>query len=354
MDGVDAALVDMDTHRCLAGITRPYGAEARQFLNDVLNGQSLGLGTLSQLSTVLGREFALSVQQLLDTAECSAQDVIAIGSHGQTLCHDASAAIPYTVQLGCPHTIAEMTGIPVVADFRTRDLVLGGQGAPFAPLIHQVLFQHREAPMAVINIGGIANITFLDDSTSAKGYDVGPGNCLMDAFIQMTLNQPYDDEGAWASRGVVIEPLLAALLSDPFFQLRAPKSIGKEYFSIEWLLSHVQSTHRPEDIQATLLELTARTLVREVERHAIRPISVVLCGGGVHNRALHRAFQHHMGETPVLSSAHFGLDPDYIEALLFAWLADKALQGTALDLQTLTGARKPSVLGVIYLIKDPV
>lgn len=348
MDGVDAALVDVDSHRCIAGITRPYRDEAKQFLEKVMSSDKIGLATLSQLNTVLGREFAAAVLALLETANYSAKDVVAIGSHGQTICHDATALIPYTVQLACPHTIAELTGIPVVADFRTRDLVIGGQGAPFAPLYHQVIFAQQQWPMAVVNIGGIANVTFLDKADVIRGYDTGPGNCLMDTWIQTHRHQSYDANGAWASSGRVIERLLQDCLSDSYFQQKPPKSLGKEYFSHVWLTSKLQKGDAPEDVQATLLALTAVTICDAIYQQTVQPLSVILCGGGVHNQALFQAIQQQMMTCPVLSSAQLGIDPDYIEAMLFAWFAQKTMQGEALGLMSLTGARKPVILGAIY------
>ncbi len=348
MDGVDAALVDLSNNQCIAGITRPYGVEARRFLDDVLQANSVGLGTLHQLNTVLGREFGLAVFELLKQANCPAHDVVAIGSHGQTICHDATAMIPYTVQLACPHTIAEMTNICVVADFRTRDLVVGGQGAPFAPMYHQVLFAHQKTPLALVNIGGIANVTFLQESQSPRGYDVGPGNCLMDAWIQLTLNQPYDADGAWARTGHVIPSLLNELLSDPFFRQKPPKSIGKEYFSRHWLESKLQKNDAPEDIQATLLELTAMTICDAIDQSGVPITNIVICGGGVHNTSLIHALKRHSKDAQVVSSAELGVDPNFIEAMMFAWFAEKTIHKVPLDLSALTGSNKPVILGAVY------
>jgi anhydro-N-acetylmuramic acid kinase len=348
MDGVDVALVDLDTNQCVAGMTRPYSEKARCFLEEVLRAESVGLGVLSQLSSVLGREFGQAVLELLVQAHCAAKDVVAVGSHGQTICHDAMAEIPYTVQLGCPHTIAEMTGIRVVADFRTRDIVVGGQGAPFAPLYHQALFGHHTLPLAIVNIGGIANVTFLEQSQPPRGYDTGPGNCLMDAWIRQIRDQQYDADGAWASSGHVIQPLLTEMLSDPYFQQKPPKSLGKEYFSRAWLNSKLHETYAPVDVQATLLELTAITIAQAVSQHAVKPSHVVLCGGGVHNRTLHHAIQRHLSDSQVVSSAHLGVDPDFIEAMMFAWLAEKTIHNVPVDLAALTGANKPVILGAVY------
>lgn len=348
MDGVDAALVDLERNRCVAGLTRPYSEKAKCFLEDVLRAESIGLETLNQLSSVLGREFGQAALDVLGKAHYSAKDVVAIGSHGQTICHDATAVIPYTVQLGCPHTIADMTGIRVVADFRTRDIVVGGQGAPFAPLYHQVLFGDLAPSLAVVNIGGIANVTFLEQSRPPCGYDTGPGNALMDAWIRQTQGRLYDFDGAWANSGQVIQSVLTEMLAAPYFQQKPPKSLGKEYFSRTWLMSKISGIHAPEDIQATLLELTAMTIAQAVSQHTDKPLQVVLCGGGVHNRALHCAIQRHLIGFQVVSSAHFGVNPDFIEAMMFAWLAEKTTHQIPLDLSTLTGARKPVILGALY------
>lgn len=348
MDGVDVVLVDVATHQCVAGLTRPYTNNARVFLDEVLRAESVALGTLTQLSGVLGREFGQAAIELLAQAQVEAKDIVAIGSHGQTICHDAAAHIPYTVQLGCPHTIAEMTGIRVVADFRTRDMVVGGQGAPFAPLYHQALFGHHTLPLTVVNIGGIANVTFLEPSQPPRGYDTGPGNCLMDVWIREIQAKPYDADGAWAGSGVVIQPLLLKMLSDPYFQQKPPKSLGKEYFSYDWLTAKLSHNEAPQDVQATLLELTAMTIAEAICQQIKKPAQVILCGGGVHNRVLHRAIQRHLNGSHVISSADLGIDPDFIEAMMFAWFAEKTIHNEPLDMTALTGAKKSVVLGAIY------
>jgi anhydro-N-acetylmuramic acid kinase len=349
MDGVDVALVNLQTHTCIAGLTRPYGQMAKDFLKNLLNGNMpIRLETLSELNQVLGKEFGLAVLDLLKMADCPGEAIVAIGSHGQTICHDATAKTPYTVQLACPHTIAEMTGIQVIADFRTRDIVVGGSGAPFAPLYHQVLFAKRAKPLVVVNIGGIANVSFLEDEAPPKGFDTGPGNCLMDAWIQAHLHKPFDKAGAWASRGRVIEPLLSRLLADPYFCQKPPKSIGKEYFSLNWLYAHLDVDETPVDVQATLLELTALTISQGVKCSNLHPSTVVLCGGGVHNQMLYETIQQHLGDLSVVSSERYGAHPDFIEAMMFAWLAEQTILQNPLDLSALTGARKPVILGAIY------
>ena len=348
MDGIDAALVDVNTNTLIKGITRPYSDKAKEWLHAVLNGVQTTPAVLSHLNTLLGREFALAAHQLLETAKVTPQQVVAIGSHGQTLCHDATAEIPYTVQLGCAHTIAELTGILVVADFRARDLVVGGQGAPFAPIYHEALFKEDAMPLAVVNIGGIANVTYLVPGVDVCGYDVGPGNCLMDAWIKKHLNVAYDAGGEWAATGQVMPPLLTTLLADPYFNLPPPKSLGKEYFSDAWLARYLQPNDAPEDVQATLLALTATTIADAIQKSHLQCRSVAICGGGAHNIMLQNALIKQLPDLHVSSTKTFGIDPDFIEAMMFAWLADKTLSHTPLDLTRITGAKNRAILGAIY------
>lgn len=348
MDGIDAALLDVSTNTLIAGITRPYGEEAQQRLRSVLSGESTTSAELSQLNTILGREFALAVQQLLDVANISPEQVIAIGSHGQTICHDATADIPYTVQLGCGHTIAALTGIKVVADFRTRDIVMGGQGAPFAPVYHQALFAGLTTATAVVNIGGIANVTFLAPDVAVSGYDTGPGNCLMDAWVQKHMNKSYDANGAWGATGHVIEPLLSAMLADSYFALPAPKSLDKAYFSDAWLARYFRPDYASQDIQATLVAFTAMTICQSIKTCDLSIERVAICGGGVHNAILLETIRSQLPELQVESTQFFGVDPDFLEAMMFAWLADKTINQIPVDLTGITGAKSPAILGAIY------
>lgn len=348
MDGIDAALVDVDTNTLIAGLTRPYGEQAQQRLRSVLSGTHTTVAELSQLNTLLGREFALAVHQLLASAKIRAEQVVAIGSHGQTLCHDATADIPYTVQLGCAHTIASSTGITVVADFRSRDLVMGGQGAPFAPIYHQALFGQLGQPIAVVNVGGIANVTFLAPNVAVSGYDTGPGNCLMDAWAQKHLNRSYDERGAWGATGSVIERLLASMLADPYFALPHPKSLDKAYFSDNWLAGHLHADDASADVQATLVAFTATSICQAIKNSDISIEQVAMCGGGVHNNALLRAIRTQLPDLKVESTQFFNVDPDFLEAMMFAWLADKTIHRIPIDLTGITGAKYPAILGAIY------
>lgn len=350
MDGIDAALVDVSSHRLIAGMTKPYSSMAREQLNQVAHQDAhVSPAKLMQLNTLLGREFADAALALLQMADTPPEAVTAIGSHGQTICHDAFATIPYTLQLACPHTIAERTGMTVVADFRTRDLVLGGQGAPFAPLYHRELFAHIAPSTAVVNVGGIANLTVFKEDETVMGFDIGPGNCLMDAWIAKHQNVRFDQQGAWALSGHIIEPLLQALLTDIYFQQRPPKSIGKEYFSLAWLTTYIGAqNYAAADVQATLLALTATLIAQATQSHAAHTERVLLCGGGAHNQALVNTLQTILTTHQVASTSTVGIDPDYLEAMMFAWLACQTLSHRPFDLQSITGATKPSILGVIY------
>ncbi len=348
MDGIDVALVDINKNEFIYGTTFPYSSVIKEMLKESMALQPHDLGYFSQLHTLLGKEFAKAVLLLLEQSKQSAQNIIAIGSHGQTLCHDTTAAIPYTVQLGCPHTIAEMTGITVVADFRTRDLVIGGQGAPFAPIYHQAIFKDFNSPLAVVNIGGIANLTYLKNESEVIGYDVGPGNCLMDAWIYKCQGLDYDMDGNWAAKGSLVESLLNLLLQDQYFSRQAPKSIGKEYFSLDWLANYGGYNFKAIDIQATLLHLTAICITNNIKVLSPQPTHLFICGGGAHNKTLLQELTRLLPQINVLPTQEININPDFIEASMFAWLADKALNNVALNLRGITGATRPTILGAIY------
>lgn len=348
MDGIDAAIMESGSNRFVHGITRPYAPHVLQRMHNILADERASLAEISQLNTLIGQEFARAALQLLEESGTQSGDIAAIGSHGQTLCHNTLVDIPYTMQSGCAHSIAEMTGITVVADFRTRDVVLGGQGAPFAPIYHQHVFARPNQSLAVVNIGGIANITLLNGEHEVRGYDVGPGNCLMDAWTARHLHQSYDKGGEWALSGRVIDELLQRMLDDAWFRQAAPKSIGKEYFSLAWLDAFLTETYAACDVQATLLQLTATGIANEAGQNAQRPQRLLLCGGGVHNAALLQCLRALLPEMDVDSTERFQVSPDYLEAMMFAWLAEKSIHGQPLNMQSVTGAKRPAVAGVVY------
>lgn len=348
MDGMDAALVDLSSHTLIAGITKPFSQEIKIKLAEFSKTALISPTQLMQLHRQIGQEFAHVVCDVLSKAGCKSEDIIAIGSHGQTLYHDPLAAIPTTLQLGCAHTIAARTNITTVADFRTRDLVLGGQGAPFAPCYHHVLFAQQDLPLVLVNIGGIANITILRKNQQPVGYDTGPGNTLMDAWIKKNQDLSYDASGDWASTGNIIKPLLKRLLDDPYFKQASPKSIGIEYFSEHWLSSYLESDYLSEDVQATLVSLTALSIANAMRLDAPECKRVALCGGGVHNTCLLKQLKQALPEYTIESTQAFGVDPDYLEAMMFAWFAQQTMQNKAIDLTQITGSKKTSILGAIY------
>lgn len=361
MDGIDAALVDVSTHTIHTALTYDYSPSTRAHLINVIEDQQTLikrhdlLKDLMQLHIKIGRDFAAAAQYLLERSAVDAHEIIAIGSHGQTVAHDAEANIPYTIQLGCGHTIASTLGIPVVADFRSRDVLLGGKGAPFAPLYHHELFlknPHATVDdVLVVNIGGIANVSFINDSSRIYGHDVGPGNGLMDSWIQKHLGEPYDQKGAWAEQGELIPELLTQMLTDPFFTKLPPKSLDKRYFSLPWLQAMIDAVPaakraKPEDVQATLLQLTATGIAREVQQRCERVIAI--CGGGAHNTRLIEVLRTQLPHKNVCSTQQLGIDPDFIEATMFAWFAYCHVNKIPLDMRTITGARKATILGAYY------
>jgi anhydro-N-acetylmuramic acid kinase len=274
--------------------------------------------------------------------------VAAIGSHGQTLRHRPDLPLPFTWQIGDPNVLAELTGITVVADFRRRDVAAGGQGAPLLPVFHDQVFRSDREDRVILNLGGIANITILARGREVTGFDTGPANRLLDAWISRHRGQPFDEHGAWASSGRIDAALLNRLLAEPYLALPAPKSTGRELFNVPWLLERLGAEERrPEDVQATLLHYTAATVADAVRRYA-PGASVYACGGGAHNSALLAALGRRLAPAPVTTTASLGLDPDYVEAIAFAWFARRTLAGRTSSAPSVTGARGARILGAIF------
>lgn len=352
-DGVDAALVSFsgESPDLRKAICVPYPAGVARMLNQlVTSGQRPGEAARKELDMQLASHFANTVRQLLEKAGVDPGEVTAIGSHGQTVWHEPEGPVPESIQLGSPQQIARETGIVTVGDFRRADIQAGGQGAPLAPLLHRALFQppdHGTLKIRVVlNLGGIANISIIDRSGHVAGYDTGPANCLMDAWVGLHRSEAFDRDGHWAASGSTNTPLLDALLDDPYFHKAAPKSTGIEYFNLAWLDRFTAGGgHDPRDIQATLADLTAASVAGAIRQHC--PGDVLVCGGGAHNRHLLRRLRALLPDTPVRSTAEFGLDPDWIEAVLFAWLARERMAERTLDTREITGAKKKVLLGVV-------
>jgi anhydro-N-acetylmuramic acid kinase len=351
-DGIDAALVRFDNHtpQLVDALTHPWPDALRAHVLAVAQDETrLDLDAYGRLDVAIGRCFAEAAQSLLGRNAAHASSVRAIGSHGQTLRHRPSGDHPFTLQVGDPSVIAERCGIDAVADFRRADVAAGGQGAPLLPAVHAMLLGREDGVRVVLNLGGIANITVLDPTGQVFGFDTGPANGLMDAWHLRHRGGAYDAGGTFAASGRVDETLLAALLADAYFALPPPKSTGREHFHLAWLENHAGvATLPPADVQATLLELSARSIAQAIERHAPSARDVLACGGGVHNPVLMRRLAELLGERTLASTAAYGVDPDYLEAMAFAWLARQRLLGLPGNLPAVTGAKGPRVLGAVY------
>ena len=349
-DGVDVALVSFAGERpqLLDSVCLPYPPKIAALLKEMIDsGQRPPRQKLAEADDLLGEFFGFSVSSLLTSAGVEATQVAAIGSHGQTVWHDPEAVHPESIQLGNPRTIAQRTGITTVADFRRADLEAGGQGAPLAPLLHRALFRPASGQRVVLNLGGIANISIVASDGSVMGFDTGPANCLLDAWVQRQCDEPFDRNGAWAAGGTVNHLLLLELMLDPYFKKPPPKSTGVEHFNLAWLLARdrIKSVDS-RDVQATLAQLTASTVAAALTR--FEPAELLVCGGGVHNNDLLGRLRELIPGCTVGSTDSLGLDPDGIEAVLFAWLARERLAQKAQDTRSITGAGQPVLLGEIF------
>jgi anhydro-N-acetylmuramic acid kinase len=348
MDGIDAALVRFESSsvEVISTYEHDYSPALRQQLFDAIRiPAAQPIGDVAGLDESVGHAFRDAAVILLQRSGTAREDVTAIGSHGQTIRHEPNAARPFSLQVGNGEIIAEGTGITTVTDFRSADIALGGQGAPLAPAFHAWLFQQPGTNRAVLNIGGIANITLLDGSDDGiTGFDTGPGNTLLDAWARRHRNEPFDKGGRWAAAGTVDENLLERLLADPYFGAAAPKSTGFEYFNVGWLERAGIAGIEPVDVQATLCELSARSIACAVPDACS---DLLVCGGGVHNADLMRRLAALLPGCHVRSTADAGLHPDWVEAAAFAWLAMRTVAGLPGNLPSVTGARQPAVLGRI-------
>lgn len=356
MDAVDAALVDFTEQRpvLLHTINHPIPSALRkEILALESKGKKVTLEQLAILDIRTGKLFSDAVHALLEASRTRPIQIEAIGCHGQTIMHRPDATIPFTVQIGDPNTLAELTRITTVADFRRRDIAAGGQGAPLVPAFHQALFHTRSHERVILNIGGMANITILpsDSQHPVTGFDTGPGNILMDEWIQQHQKQPMDKDGTWAASGKVEPLLLEKMLKDEFFSRPPPKSTGRETFNLNWLDKLIKRCRKRlirKNVQATLCELSARTIVEAILQYAPDAKEVLVCGGGAHNLALMFRLQALLGNKKLFTTEDYELDPDWIEAMAFAWLAKQTLEGQPGNLPGVTGARHPVVLGGIY------
>jgi anhydro-N-acetylmuramic acid kinase len=350
-DGIDAALVRFEPQcELVFGHTYPWDQTLRARLIALgQGGEATSLDELGELDITLARAFADAATQAIADSGTERNQVRAIGSHGQTVRHRPESSAAFTWQMGDGNVIAERSGIATVADFRRRDVAAGGHGAPLMPAFHAAMLRSPDEDRAVLNLGGIGNFTLLPRAGEVRGFDTGPANALMDAWCECHTGQAYDAGGAFAASGTVDAGLLARLLDDPWFALPPPKSTGREQFHLRWLESRFGAERSsPADVQATLLELSAITVADALRATQPGTARVLGCGGGVHNAALMARISANLPGVVVESTALHGLDPDYVEAMGFAWLARETLAGRPGNLPSVTGAKGPRVLGAIY------
>lgn len=344
LDGVDAVVYDPLRHVLLASYFLPYPAEIKVDCQTLMAADVFSFDVVAQLDNALALLYVAACQCVQEKLP-SGERINAIGCHGQSIKHAIDAPVPYSIQLGNPYLLAAETGIPVVSHFRQKDIVLRGQGAPLAPLFHQSLFQITQDKV-VLNIGGIANISYLDKSGKVRGFDTGPGNVLLDEWIWYHHQKAYDDDGGWSKEGNVSEPLLKRLLDDQYFHMNSPKSLDKGHFSLAWLQQHLEAISlSPEDIQATLAQLTITSIVKAITDVVPHCSSLIVCGGGAKNAALMHGLSAHF--SLVQTADVLGYDPDYIEAMMIAWYAYQCVNQQPSDLSSVTGSFRKGVLGAL-------
>lgn len=353
LDGIDAVAVRFSPEfELICSHSCELPEEVRRQILAICTPGDNEIDRMGLLDQTLAKLFAEAALKLIDKYGLNKDEIVAIGSHGQTIRHRPESA--FTLQIGNPSLIAELTSITTVADFRPRDMAAGGEGAPLVPAFHKALFHSTEKPRIILNIGGMANITWLpaDPSEEVLGYDTGPGNVLMDSWISRHLNRQYDAQGNWAATGTVDTLLLTQLLSLPYFGQSAPKSTGREQFNMMWLEAEIIRCNSPvshQDIQATLLELTARSIVDQIQQfnRDIYP-EVYVCGGGSHNDTLLNRISTLLPDNNVTTTQTLNLHPDWVEAAAFGWLAKQTLNNLPGNLPDVTGAKGERILGAIY------
>lgn len=354
LDGVDVVLVDLSKVCPKLELTHshPIPINIKESLIELTHPDWTGpLSIVGEMHQLLGKLFADSVNELILKSKTPPQDIIAIGSHGQTVWHQPDGDNPFSMQLGDANIIAELTNITTVADFRSRDIAAGGQGAPLVPAFHHNILSHPTKNRIILNIGGIANISYLPNlNTQEKieGFDTGPGNGLIDAWINKCKDKTYDKNGTWAASGKIKIDVLDILLADSYFETPAPKSTGKEAFNLTWLekkLGRILYKYESRDIQATLTELTAKTIADNIDNHCDE---LFICGGGIHNIFLIDRLKYHLPNLRIASTEALGINPDWMEAIAFAWLAKQTMEEKAGNLPITTGAIGFRILGATY------
>lgn len=348
LDGIDAALVDFSQGRVqlLATHYQPFAHSLQETLHALHHPSSDELHRAQLASNQLAEQYAAAVVALLEHSGTRAPSVRAIGCHGQTIRHRPEAG--YTLQLGNGALLAELSGISVINDFRSRDIAAGGHGAPLTPAFHDQVLRHPQIHRVIVNIGGISNLTDLPPGRTARGFDCGPGNMLMDAWMLRHHGKHYDHDGAWAVTGTVLPGLLQAMLAEPFFAAPPPKSSGRDLFNMAWLEQHLRGNEAPADVQATLLALTCHAISVEIQRHCNDAQEVYLCGGGAHNGAMKTLLAQLLPACRIGTTDELGIGADWVEAIAFAWLARQTLHGRTANLPAVTGARHACILGALH------
>jgi len=362
LDGIDAVLVHFKNEQptVLESICLDISSTLKDEIKSLITPATNEINRLMALDVQLGQQFANAAEQLINKANVKKENrlnitkehITAIGSHGQTIRHLPTAEHATTLQIADPNIIAELTGITTVADFRRRDMAAGGQGAPLVPAFHEQIFRNTKKNRVILNLGGIANITLLpaDKNKSVIGFDTGTANTLMNHWIQQQQNKSFDESGKWAASGTVNEDFLKELLNDDYFKLTPPKSTGTEYFNPAWLTKKLSAFPflAAEDVQASLSAFTATTIKDAINEYANEAEEIIVCGGGVHNDFLLEQLKQLLPNIEINSSAKYELDPDYIEATAFAWLAKQTMNHKVGNLPEVTGAKRAVVLGGVY------
>lgn len=348
LDGVDAALIQFDKNG-FHFVEAVYHSFDPILRNELLALNLVGENELLRAASAgneLASRYASAVKALLSRTKLDSRKISAIGCHGQTIRHRPELGI--TIQIGNPAKLAELTGITVIADFRNRDIAAGGQGAPLVPAFHAAAFRNPNVNRVIVNIGGISNLTWLPTTGSITGFDCGPGNLLLDALAQIHLGTAFDKDGAWSSSGIIRPDLLQTMLAHPFFSSPPPKSTGRDVFHLKWLESLITTQYAPEDIQATLLQLSAHSIADSIHQHCPGANEIYLCGGGAHNSTLVKRLSELLPNLPISLTDSLGIDADWVEAAAFAWLAHQTQHGLPGNLPEVTGAKGERILGAIY------
>ena len=351
VDGIDAALVSINktTIKLIATYQQTFSDELQSTLQTIIKSQEVSLKVLADTDAKLADEFSFAVENLIHNSNISKQNIVAIGSHGQTVFHQPLGEYKNTLQIGSLHRLAAQTGLIVIGNFRNIDMAYGGQGAPLAPIIHAKLFEQSDNNLAIINLGGIANISFIGkDYKHPIGFDVGPANCLIDEWISIHKEKPYDENGDWARQGQLNAVLLAKMLKDDYFKLPYPKSTGREYFNLNWLETFNDESKNLSaiDVQTTLSHLTAASIAQTINQQKTVIDTIIIMGGGAENSYINDLIAEY-ANIPTYSSKHYGYEPEWIEAILFAYLAYKRFNQEKLVLSSFTGSSQAILVGDI-------